>query len=443
MGERLVVIGGVAAGMSAAAKAKRENPELEVVAFEKSRFVSYGACGLPYFLSGEVARVEDLVARTPEQFKKQGITALTRHEVVAVDYENREVTVAALDEGREFKERFDYLVVATGARPVVPALPGVNLPGVFVLRTPEDGVAIREWMTNARRAVIVGGGYIGLEVAEAFRSRGLEVAVVEAEDRVLPMVDPELGERIAAELGKQGVHLLTGTRLEAILGEGKVEAVETTAGRLEADLVLLSVGIRPNVELAKSSGVALGPTGAIQVDEKMRTNLEGVFAAGDVAESRHLVTGEPYWLPLGDVANKHGRTAGTVIGGKEAAFPGVLGTAITRIFDLAVAVTGLTETEARKKGFAAKSVLIKSRDRAHYMPGGRPFVVKLVYEEGSGRILGAQIVGHRNDALRVDAVAALLYRKGTVEDLRALDLAYAPPFSPVWDPLLVAANQAR
>jgi len=258
MSERLVVIGGVAAGMSAAAKAKRENPELEVVAFEKTHFVSYGACGLPYFLSGEVTRVEDLVARTPEQFKKQGITALTRHEVVAVDYENREVTVAALDEGREFKERFDYLVVATGARPVVPNLPGVDLPGVFVLRIPEDGVAIREWMADARRAVIVGGGYVGLEVAEAFRSRGLEVTVVEAEERVLPMVDPELSEIVAEELKKHGVELLTGTRLEAILGEGKVEAVETTAGRLAADLVLLSVGIRPNVELAKSRS---GPPG--------------------------------------------------------------------------------------------------------------------------------------------------------------------------------------
>ncbi len=429
--------------MSAAAKAKRENPELEVVAFEKTHFVSYGACGLPYFLSGEVEQVEDLVARTPEQFKKQGIAALTRHEVVAVDYENRQVTVASLDEGREFKERFDHLVVATGARPVVPDLPGVDLPGVFVLRIPEDGLAIREWMQGARRAVIVGGGYVGLEVAEAFKSRGLEVAVVEAEDRVLPMVDPELSEIVAEELKKHGVELLTGTRLEAILGQGKVAAVDTTAGRLEADLVLLSVGIRPNVELARSFGVALGPTGAIQVDAAMRTNLEGVFAAGDVAESRHLITDEPYWLPLGDVANKHGRTAGTVIGGKRAAFRGVLGTAITRIFDRAVAVTGLTETEAKKKGYAAKGVMIKSRDRAHYMPGGHPFVVKLVYEEGTGRLLGAQVVGHRNDALRIDAVAALLYKKGTVEDLRALDLAYAPPFSPVWDPLLVAANQAR
>ncbi len=443
MSKRLVVIGGVAAGMSAAAKAKRENPELEVVAFEKTHFVSYGACGLPYFLAGEVPRVEDLVARTPEQFKKQGIAALPRHEVVAVDYENREVTVAALDEGREFKERFDYLVVATGARPVVPDLPGVDLPGVFVLRIPEDGIAIHEWMAGARRAVIVGGGYVGLEVAEAFRSRGLEVAVVEAEERVLPMVDPELSELVAEELKKHGVELLTGTRLEAILGEGRVEAVETTAGRLPADLVLLAVGIRPNVELAQSFGVALGPTGAIQVDDRMRTNLEGVFAAGDVAESRHLLTGEPYWLPLGDVANKHGRTAGTVIGGKEAVFRGVLGTAITRIFDLAVAVTGLTEQGARARGYDVGTSLIKSRDRAHYMPDGRPFVVKLVYEKGSGRLLGAQIVGHRNDALRIDAVAALLYKGGTVEDLRALDLAYAPPFSPVWDPLLVAANQAR
>ncbi len=440
---RLVVIGGVAAGMSAAAKAKRENPDLEVVAYEKTHFVSYGACGLPYFIAGEVPRVEDLVARTPEQFKKQGITALTRHEVVEVDYENRTLTVHALDEGRTFTDRFDYLVVATGARPVVPELSGVGLKGVFTLRIPEDGLAIREWIESARRAVIVGGGYVGLEMAEAFRARGLGVTVVEAEDRVMPMADPEVSDQLAEVLTKNGVEVVTGTRVTALLGEDRVTAVETTAGRIEADLVLISVGIRPNVDLAKSFGVALGPTGAIRVDEQLRTNLEGVFAAGDVAESRHLLTGEPYWLPLGDVANKHGRTAGTVIGGGRAAFKGVLGSTITKVFDRTVAMTGLTEAAAREKGLAVRSVAIRSRNRAHYMPGGHPFFVKLVYEAGSGRLLGAQIVGHGNDALRIDAVAALIHKGATVEDLRALDLAYAPPFSPVWDPLLVAANQAK
>ncbi len=440
---RLVVIGGVAAGMSAAAKAKRTNPDLEVVAYERTHFVSYGACGLPYFVAGEVPRVEDLVARTPEQFKKQGILALPRHEVVEVDYPNRTLTVRALDEGRTFTDRFDHLVVATGARPVVPDLPGVGLAGVFTLRVPEDGVAVREWAARARRAAIVGAGYVGLEMAEAFRRLGLAVTLIEAEDRVMPMADPEVSDQLAEALAKNGVEVATGTRVTALLGEERVAAVETTAGRVEAELVLISVGIRPNADLAKSFGVALGPTGAIRVDEQQRTNLEDVYAAGDVAESRHLLTNEPYWLPLGDVANKHGRTAGTVIGGGRAAFKGVLGTAITKVFDRTVAMTGLTEQAARKRGLEVGTAAIRSRDRAHYMPGGHPLFVKLVYQAASGRLLGAQIVGHGNDALRIDAVAALIHKGATVEDLRALDLAYAPPFSPVWDPLLVAANQAK
>ncbi len=443
MSKRLVVIGGVAAGMSAAAKAKRSNPELEVVAFEKSHYVSYGACGLPYYLAGWIENVEKLVARTPEKFAKQGVTALVRHEVVEVDYEGGRVRVAALDEGREFWQPFDYLVVSTGARPVVPPLEGAGLEGVFTLRQPEDGVAIRAALADARRTVIVGGGYVGLEVAEAFRAQGKEVTLIELEPRVLPGADPEVSELVREELERNGVEVLTGTRVEAFAGDGRVERVVTSAGELPADLVLLSVGIRPNVELATSFGVATGPTGAIAVDEQLRTNLESVWAAGDVAESRHLLTGQPYWLPLGDVANKHGRTAGTVIAGKKAAFKGVVGSAITKVFERAIAFTGLSEADAKAAGFDAKSVWIKSADRAHYYPNPHPLHVKLVYEAGSGRLLGAQLVGHFNDALRIDVVATLLHRGGTVEDLRALDLAYAPPFSPVWDPLLVAANQAR
>ncbi len=443
MSERLVVIGGVAAGMSAAAKAKRTNPNLEVIAFEKSHYVSYGACGLPYYLAGWIDDVERLVARTPEKFAKQGVTALVRHEVVEVDYEGRRVRVAALDEGREFWQPFDYLVVSTGARPVVPELDGADLPGVYTLRQPEDGVAIREALAGVERTVIIGAGYVGLEVAEAFRAQGKQVTLIELQDRVLPAADPEVSELVLAELKKNGVEVLTGVRVEGFGGNGRLQTVRTSAGEVPTELALLSVGIRPNAELARSFGVATGPTGAIAVDAELRTNLPRVWAAGDVAESAHLITGEPYWLPLGDVANKHGRTAGTVIGGKKAAFKGVVGSAITKVFDVSVSFTGLTEAAAKRAGFAAKSVWIKSADRAHYYPNPHPFHVKLVYEEGSGRLLGAQLVGHSNDALRIDALATLLHQRGTVEDLRALDLAYAPPFSPVWDPLLVAANQAK
>ena len=444
MSKRLVVIGGVAAGMSAAAKAKRSNPDLEVIAFEKSHNVSYGACGLPYYVAGWIDDVQKLVARTPEKFAQQGVKALVRHEVVEVDYEGRRVKVADLDGGREFWQPFDHLVVSTGARPLRPTIEGVHLPGIFTLRQPEDGEALRRDLLRVQHTVVVGAGYVGLEVAEAFRARGKQVTVVELADRVLPAADPEVSDLVHKELVRQGVQVVTDAAVESFSGLGRVQAVQTSAFEIPAELVLLAVGIRPNVDLATSFGVQTGPTGAIAVDARLRTNLPDVWAAGDVAESVHLVTGKPYWLPLGDVANKHGRTAGTVIAGGEASFEGVVGSAVTKIFDLSVAFTGLGEEAARAAGFEdVRSVWIRSADRAHYYPDPHPLHVKLIYEGGSGRLLGAQIVGHRNDALRIDVVATLLHRQGTVEDLRALDLAYAPPFSPVWDPLLVAANQAR
>jgi len=443
MGKRMVVVGGVAGGASAAAKAKRENPELEVVVYEKSGWVSYGACGLPYVLSGEIPRLERLVARTPEEFRKQGVLVHTRHEVVDVDYELRTLTVHDHAEGRTFQDRFDHLVLATGARPSLPPIPGTEQEGVYTLRTMEDGERLLEALPQARRAAILGAGYIGLEAAEAFRKRGLEVTLLEAKERPLPHWDPEVGALLKEELERHGVEVWTGVKVEAFRGMGRVEAVETSEGVVPADLVLLATGIRPNTELAQAMGVALGPTGAIATDERMRTNLEGVYAAGDVAESFHRVLKRPYWLPLGDVANKHGRTAGSVIAGREARFLGVVGTAIFKAFDLAVATTGLSLEGALKEGFRAKKVFIQSRDGAHYYPGSGPLWVELVYEEGTGRLLGGAVVARGHGALRIDVLAALLHREGSVEDLLALDLAYAPPFSPVWDPLLIAAQQAR
>jgi NADPH-dependent 2,4-dienoyl-CoA reductase/sulfur reductase-like enzyme len=259
-----------------------------------------------------------LVARTPEEFQKQGVLVHTRHEVVDVDPASRTVTVFDHKEGRTFQDLYDHLVLATGARPTIPPIPGTEQEGVFTLRSMEDGQRLLGALEGARRAAILGAGYIGLEVAEAFRKRGLEVTLLEAQDRPLPHSDPEVGALLKEELERHGVEVWTGVRVEALRGQGRVEAVETSEGVVSVDLVLLATGIRPNVELAQAMGVALGPTGAIATDERMRTNLEGVYAAGDVAESFHQVLKRPYWLPLGDVANKHGRTAGAVIAGKEA-----------------------------------------------------------------------------------------------------------------------------
>ncbi|MGQ9511147.1 MAG: FAD-dependent oxidoreductase [Thermaceae bacterium] len=441
---RLVVVGGVAGGASAAAKAKRTDPSLEVVVYEKSGYASYGACGLPYFLSGEVAQIEDLVARTPEEFKRQGVEVRTRHEVVDVDYESRTLTVFDHREGRTFQDRFDVLVLATGARPLIPSLPGTEQEGVYTLRSLEEGLRLKEALATAKRTAILGAGYIGLEVAEAFRKLGKEVTILEAKDRPLPQADPEVGALVQRELESHGVEVWTGVRATALRGMGRVEGVETDEGFVPADLVLLAVGIRPNTTLAQAMGVALGPTGAIATDDRMRTNLQDVLAAGDVAESHHRILNRPFWLPLGDVANKHGRVAGSVIGGDEKArFRGVVGTGIFKTFGLSVATTGLSLESALKEGFKARAVQIQSRDGAHYYPHTHPLHVRLVYEEGTGRLLGGAVIGHLNATLRINTLAALLHQGGTVEDLLALDLAYAPPFSPVWDPLLVAAQRVK
>ncbi|AEB11270.1 FAD-dependent oxidoreductase [Marinithermus hydrothermalis] len=440
---RLVIIGGVAAGMSAAAKAKRTNPDLEITVFEKSPHVSYGACGLPYFLAGRIPRAEALIARTPEAFKQQGIAVLTRHEVTAVDLEGRRVQVHDHAEGRTFWHPFDHLLLATGATPIRPPIPGAHQEGVHVLRTLEDGLALHAALETARSTVIVGAGYIGLELAEAFRARGKAVTLIEAQPRVLPQADPEVSPLVEAELERHGVEVLTGTTVTAFTGQGRLEAVETSAGTVPADLAVLAVGVRPNVALAEAMGLELGPTGAVRVDAQLRTSHPGVWAAGDVAESRHRVTGEAYWLPLGDVANKHGRVAGSVIAGQPAAFAGVVGTTVTKVFELAVATTGLSEAAARSRGYPVATVWIQAKDRAHYYPDARPLYVKLIYRSDTGALLGGQLVGRGDAVLRVDALAALLHQGGTVEDLAALDLAYAPPFSPVWDPLLVAAGQAQ
>lgn len=445
MSERLIVIGGVAAGMSAAAKARRTNPDLEIEVYEKSGYVSYGACGIPYFVKGDIPNVDDLIARTPEQFAKQGIYAHTHHEVLSIDVENHTVRVRNLGTGKEFTDRWDKLVLTTGGVAARPPIPGLDLPGIFTVRTPEDGLAIRRWISEQqpRRGVIVGGGYIGLEMAEALAAHGIQVTVVEMLPQVMPNMDADMVEHIQAELERQGVDLQLEHPVEAFEGNGRVQEVVAGGERFPADIVIFSVGVKPNVTLARQAGIALGPTGAVAVDDHMRTNVPNVWAAGDVAEVHHLVTGKPAYIPLGTTANKQGRVAGENAGGGDAAFGGVVGTAVVKVFDLHVARTGLSEREAREEGFDVATVTIKSSSKAHYMPNPSPLHVKLVFETGSHRLLGGQIVGREGVAKRIDIIAAALHAGWTTYDLATLDLAYAPPFSPVWDPILVAANVAN
>jgi NADPH-dependent 2,4-dienoyl-CoA reductase/sulfur reductase-like enzyme len=447
MGERLIVIGGCAAGMSAASKARRLNPDLEIVVYEKTGFVSYASCGLPYYVSGVIEDHNKLVVRTPAQFAKQGIEVHLHHEATEIDTENRRVRVTNLKDGNGWNESYDKLLITTGGRPtLLPDFSLGDLGGVFVMRAVEDGVALRDFVQRERprRAVIVGTGYIGVEAAESFHELGLETTVIGRPPQVLKRFDSDMAQLVQDEMESKGIRLSLGDEVKALEGDaqGRVRRVISSKGVFEADLVLLALGVQPNTALAEAAGVALGETGAIATDSQMRTNLPNVFSAGDCAEAYHRITGRGDYLPLGTTANKQGRVAGANLGSGQAEFEGIVGTAITKMLDVYAALTGLAEKEARALGCAVQSTTVQAGSRAHYYPGGRPMHVKLVVEEGSGRLLGGQIVGDEGAGLRIDVLAAALHKGMTVEELARLDLAYVPPIAPVWDPLLVAANVA-
>jgi NADPH-dependent 2,4-dienoyl-CoA reductase/sulfur reductase-like enzyme len=447
MGERLVVIGGCAAGMSAASKARRLNPDLQIVVYERTGFVSYGSCGLPYYVSGLIEDHNTLVVRTPAQFAKQGVEVHLHHEVTEVDTENRRVRVTNLEDGHSWYESYDKLLIATGGRPtMLPDFSLGDLGGVFVMRAVEDGVATRDFIQRERprHAVTIGAGYIGLEMAESFHELGLETTVIGRPPQVLKRFDADMAQIVQDELESKGIRLSLGDEVKALEGDaqGRVRRVISSKDTFEADLVLLALGVRPNAALAKTAGVALGETGAIATDPQMCTNLPGIFAAGDCAEAYHRITGRGVYIPLATTANKQGRVAGTNLGGGHAEFEGIVGTAITKVLYVYAALTGLSEKEARASGYAVQSTTIQAGSRAHYYPGGRPMHVKLVVEEGSGRLLGGQIVGDEGAGPRINVLATALHKGMTIEELSRLDLAYVPPIAPVWDPLLVAANVA-
>jgi NADPH-dependent 2,4-dienoyl-CoA reductase/sulfur reductase-like enzyme len=444
--ERLVVLGGVAAGMSAASQAKRRRPDLEVVAIQRSPEVSYGACGMPYNIMDPQRSIDDLVVISADTFrKKRGIDVRTRHEALAIEPAERRVLVRDLVSGREERLAWDHLVIATGARAIRLPIPGDDLQGVLVLRDLEDGGRVRRWLDERapRRAVIVGGGYIGMEMAEALVERGLAVTVLERLPAILPGFEGAIVASAMETLVRHGVDVRTGVTATGFVGdtEGRVVAVETDLGRIDADLVLVAVGARPNAELARAAGLALGASGAIAVDDHLRTSAPGIWAAGDCAHAWHLVTGQPAWIPLGTTANKQGKIAGANAAGAELTFPGIVGTAIFRVFDLEVGRTGLNAAEAAAAGFDAVSAAITGNTRAHGYPGPRKTTVWLLAERTSGRLLGAQVVGGEGVKGRVDVLATALHARMDLDAVGLLDLSYAPPFAPVWDPVLTAASQ--
>lgn len=465
--ERLVVIGGVAAGMSAASSFKRLKPEAEAVVLERDHFISYGACSLPYYISDDVKDVNMLLSLTPKAAtEERGITVLTRHEAMAIDPSKKTVTARNLDYGEEMIFPYDRLVMATGGLPVRPPLPGIDLGRVFTLRTLDDGIQVKKFIdqwtsfepcvgprcvyTNPfgiqkrpMRAVIVGGGYIGMEMCESLRKRGLEVTVFEKMDRVLGNMDTSITAIVEEKIADEGVALMKGVSVEGFESDGDtLSRVITDKGPFDADMVLLVIGARPNTSLAVAAGTELGAAGAIKVDEYLRTSIPDVYAAGDCAEATQLVTGKKVYIPLGTTANKQGRLAGENAAGMNNAFEGIVGTAVTKIFDLEVARTGLAPLEAEREGIDHFVSTITGRSRSSAYPEGKPITVTYIVERGSGRLLGAQMAGAEGVAHRIDTLAAGLYNRMTIADIARLDLAYAPPFATVWDPILVAANVA-
>jgi len=437
MGERLVVIGGDAGGMGTATAARRGRDDLDIVVLEKTEYVSYSACGIPYLVGGEVGAVDELIARTPQELRDvHRIDVRIRHEAMALDLDRREVEVRDHEHDRTFRVGFDQLVLGMGARPIRPSTPGIDGPGIFGVATLSDGVRLAA--QSAARVVVIGAGYIGLEMAEAFLRRGATVTVVERSPEVMRTLDPDMGALVSRAMRRHGVDVRCDT---ATLGF-EPGVVHTSGGDLPADLVVLALGVEPNTALARDAGIALGVRGAVSVDRRQRASVEGVWAAGDCSESYHLVSGRPLHVALGTVATKQARVAGTNIGGGYATFPGVVGTAVSKICDTEVARTGLSEREATRAGFAFHVATIEATTRAGYFPGARPITVKMLSEQRSGRLLGAQLVGEEGAAKRIDVVATALHAGMTVEQMTHLDLSYAPPFSPVWDPVLVAARRS-
>ncbi|MBB5915370.1 NADPH-dependent 2,4-dienoyl-CoA reductase/sulfur reductase-like enzyme [Nocardia transvalensis] len=449
MRDRVVVIGGDAAGMAAASQARRLRTadELEIVVFERGGFTSFSACGIPYWVGGHVTSRDALIARTAEEHRARDIDLRMRTEVTEIDVDAARVRARSAESGDESWLSYDKLVIATGAVPIRPPLPGIDAPGVHGVQTLDDGQALIESLgaVTGRRAVVVGAGYIGVEMAEALLQRGFGVTVLNRGAEPMSTLDPDMGALVRDAMSGMGIEVVDKAEVVAVRtgADGAAEAVITDSAEYPADIVVLGIGVRPATELARAAGLPLGESGGLLTDRAMRVRgHDTVWAGGDCVEVLDLVAGRHRHIPLGTHANKHGQVIGSGVGGDYATFPGVVGTAVSKVCDLEVARTGLREKDARAAGLQYVAVTIESTSRSGYYPGTAPMTVKMLAERRTGRLLGVQIVGREGAAKRVDIAAVALTAQMTVEQVVQLDLGYAPPFSPVWDPVQVAARKA-
>lgn len=446
---RIVVIGGVACGPKAASRARRCDPKAKITVIEQGEFISYAVCGLPYYISGVIKERGALLVRTPAFFKKvAGIDVLTKTHVLSINRAAHVVETVNIETGQPSTISYDKLVLATGANPITPLVPGHNLKGIFTLKEMPDADTILTLITSqrAKKAVIIGAGVIGMEMAEALVTRGLKVTVVETLDRVLPTIlDSEMAAFLSRHLERQGVNLLLGQNVTAFEGDskGRARRVVTESTTLEADFVLSAMGVRPDTKLAEEAGLVIGPTGATSVNKYLQTSDPDIYAGGDCVENNHLVTGARVYFPSGSTANKHGRVIGTNVTGGHETFPGILGTSVLKVFDFTAGRVGLGEGEARAAGYDVVTSLVPNPDHAHYYPGAKDILVKLLAARKTGVILGGQVVGRGEVAKHINILATALTLGCNVDTLANLDLGYAPPYDSVVSPVHNAANVIR
>lgn len=443
--EKIVIIGGVAAGAKAAAKSRRLKPEAEINIYTEDTHVSYSACGLPFFIEGNFDDVNMLFARDIEEFEKENIHIHLLNRVTRILPDKKQILVLDLEKSEEFFVDYDKLVIATGARPAIPPIKNINLKNVFTLRTLEDGINIKEKVLKSKKAVIIGGGYIGIELLEAFVKRGLKVTMIEFAPHIMPIFDDDISEIIKSHILERdgdNVEIINSDSVVELLGDNEVTGVKTKNGlKFDADLVIVATGVKPNVEIAVDAGIELGETGAIKVNQKMQTNIEDIYAAGDCVEKIQLVSQTPTWIPLGSTANKEARCAAINLCGGEECFEGILGSAVTRYFGFTMSITGLTEKQATKLGFEPISVMVTKLDKVGYMPQAKNITIKLITNKETRKLLGAQAIGAGDADKRVNTVATALICPMTVDDFFSNDITYAPPYSPSIDPLLTAAQK--
>lgn len=443
---KVIIIGGIAAGMSAAAKFKRLSPNDDVVVYEKGDIVSFGACGLPYYVGGFFDDSNEMIARTPEAFRESGVEIHTKHEVTNVDFSNKKVTVKNLNTNEVLEESYDKLMIASGARAIIPPIKNIDLENVVTLKSMDDGNKLRELMSKEenKKIAIIGAGFIGLEAAEAAKHRGKEVTVIQLQDRVLQEVfDKDITDLLEEELRENGVNLLLSETVTELIGDGKVSKVKTNKREIEADIVILATGVKPNTDFLNCDEIKMIRNGAIVVDKYGRTSVEDVYAAGDCATINSLITDREIYVPLATGANKLGRIVGENLAGQNNSFQGSMASSCIKVMDMEAARTGLSEKEVLNLGFNYKTKFITDMNQTSYYPGRERIYVKLIYDAHTRVILGGQVAGYKDAVQRCNVLAACIYAKMTTEQLGMLDLCYAPPFSRTWDVLNVAGNVSK